>query len=468
MGQTKSSLKGTLVFAYLDHPETTEAIKTDSPEKDGLLLYPEIYGLKSNVSSVTRNTKRPDSGFVSTVSASNLLLLRDLAYVDHTYYSTWTLSSFSIHHPNHTSSSSISNTDRPTHISFTDAMLTSPDKSYQEIYLTNRGIRSLSPNISMLSTVRRLDLSSNHLTELPDSIGCMRNLEYLSVAKNQIKSLPSTMGHLSNLLELDLSHNRLKNLTPSIGYLHKLKSLLLTHNALERLPIEIGRLVSLIALDLSWNQIRALPAEVSKLPFLRRMRLEECPLYSELVYPIVHHPISLMETCARTVVRKQIDPLRLPDHLIHYIQTAKPCSSCGGPYFESCVLRGRWIEKTDLQVPLEYTLCSAHWSDADDRMLSMFSQQPETTMMDRPIQLLELPTLPSLTGSTTIDRLGSLTRQTRYSPGSVLESSMMAEASEENRPSSYRPSLIKQHVRRRLHKPNIADWAFKMRGQRQL
>ncbi|KAI8374049.1 hypothetical protein EDC96DRAFT_498357 [Choanephora cucurbitarum] len=466
MGQAKSSLKSTLIFAYLDNPEIAEAIKTDSPEKDCLLLYPEIYGLKSNVSLNTKNTKRPDSGFISTVNTGNLILLRDLAYIDYTYYSTWTPSVTSFSIPHHHNDISINTTHGPTHISFADALLTSPDKSYQEIYLTNRGIRSLSSNISMLSTIRRLDLSNNHITELPDFIGCMRSLEYLSVSRNQITSLPATIGYLSNLLELDVSYNRLDSLTPSIGHLNKLKSFTLSYNSLQQLPIEIGRLVNLIALDLSRNPLRVLPAEVSKLPFLRRMLLEECPLYSELRYPMSHHPVSLMETCARTVVRHQIDSSSLPDRLIQYIQTAKPCSSCGGPYFESCVLRGRWIEKSDLQIPLEYILCSAHWSDADDRMLSMFSTQPETTTQ-HPIQLLSLPKLTPPAGPTTIDRLGSLTRQTRYSPASVLESGVLTEASED-RTGSHRLSLLKQHARRRLNKPNIADWASKMRGQRQV
>lgn len=239
-----------------------------------------------------------------------------------------------------------------------------------------------------------VDRSSNYLTELPESIGYMQNLEALSVAKNRIKALPDTIGYLSNLSELDVSYNELERVTPCIGYLDKLKTLSLAYNQITHLPTDVSGLVGLISLDLTRNPLRVLPAEISKLPFLRRMRLEECPFDSDLTYPLRHNAPSLVEICARTVIRKQIKIDQhpyLPQHMIEYIKSAKSCTSCHGPYYESYVLRGRLMEKTDVHIPLEYTLCSAHWSDADDRILSMFSAQPDTSS-----QVVHLPYRPML------------------------------------------------------------------------
>ncbi|KAI8063692.1 uncharacterized protein B0P05DRAFT_555333 [Gilbertella persicaria] len=458
MGQITSSYEETSVFAYLTNPLVD---KSDTMKKDCIVLHPEFYGLKPSASihSIKRiEGERPDSGFVSTSLDGNLQLLKDLAYIDQTYYdsnSTSSVKEYTI--------TNIPKEDNGAYISFADAKLTSPDKMLREVYLSSRSIYSLSSNIGMLSMIKKLDLSNNHLTELPESIGYMQNLEHLTVSKNRITHLPHTIGYLSNLFELDVSYNQIQELTPFIIYLEKLKSLSLAHNLLDSLPTEISGLKNLIALDLSRNPLRILPAEVSQLPFLRRMKLEDCPLDTELVYPLQHNPVSLFETCARTIVRKQvkIDPT-LPGHVVQYIQSAKFCTSCRGPYFDSYVLRGRWIEKADVQIPLQYTLCSAHWSDAEDRLLSIFSMQPETACQNT--QLLCRPRLPSKpTTTTTAERLGSITRQTRHSalsPPSTIDSSVMADTLEDMIGDQ---STSKQPIRHRFGKSNLVDWASKLR-----
>lgn len=242
-----------------------------------------------------------------------------------------------------------------------------------------------------------LNRSNNQLTGIPDSIGHMKNLQVLSVAKNHITAIPDTIGYLSSLSELDLSCNKITRLTSCVGYLNKLTTLLLAFNQISQLPTDISGLVNLITIDLTQNPLRVLPAEISKLPFLRRMLVDDCPFQENICYPLNHNAPSLVEICARTVVRQQLNIVKntiLPDHMITYIKSAKSCTSCHGPYYESHVLRGRLMEKTDIHIPLEYTLCSAHWSDADDRILSMFSAQPETS---RCVERLPYrPSLPSL------------------------------------------------------------------------
>lgn len=250
------------------------------------------------------------------------------------------------------------------------------------------------------------------MTELPESIGYMQNLETLCIAKNKLQSLPDTIGYLSNLLELDVSFNQLQALTPCISYLEKLKILSLAYNQLQYLPNHISGLSSLISLDLTRNPLKVLPAEISKLPYLRRIRLEDCPFKTDLVYSLKHDPPTLLEICARKIRKSENTAYQqqLPLHLSNYIQSAKSCTSCHGPYYDSFVLRGRLMEKTDMHIPLEYTLCSAHWSDADDRILSMFSTQPSTTT-----QVVHQPYRPKLPcPPKSFDPLSTITTRKRH------------------------------------------------------
>ena len=221
----------------------------------------------------------------------------------------------------------------------------------------------------------------------------MSNLESLILSRNRLQQLPDTIGYLSNLVELDVSYNELEELTPCIGHLERLKTLSLEFNQLSCLPVEISGLDSLVSIDLSRNPLQVLPAEISKLPYLRRIRLDDCPFNTNIEYSLKHNAPSLVEICARIIKRKEIKTKQvLPDHMDEYVQSAKSCTFCNGPYYQSYVLRGRLMEKTEMHIPLQYTLCSAHWSSVDDRILSMFSDQPttSTSVIYQPC----LPTLP--------------------------------------------------------------------------
>lgn len=241
----------------------------------------------------------------------------------------------------------------------------------------------------------------------------MQSLETLIITKNELKSIPDTIGYLSNLVDLDLSFNQIESLTPCISYLLKLKNLSLAYNQITYLPTAITGLINLISLDLTRNPLRVLPAEISQLPFLRRLRLDDIPFNNQIEYSLKHDPPTLVEICARIVTRKSIQISNLlPDHMISYIKSAKSCTSCHGPFYESFVLRARLMEKTDMHIPLEYTLCSAHWSDANDRVQSMFSEQPYTAS-----HVIQKPYRPSLPCSPKppIERLSALTRK-RHTP----------------------------------------------------
>lgn len=211
-------------------------------------------------------------------------------------------------------------------------------------------------------------------------IGFLRNLTLLDLSKNCLKSLPDSITHLTKLVELKLSFNQLETIPAGIGGLTKLASLTLDNNRITSIPAQIGLIKELVNLDLSDNPIRVLPAEVGKLQFLRRLKLERCPLVEEFVHSPVHSPPTLLELAARVIVRHdiQMPPLMLP-HLKAYVDSAQSCTFCDGPYFDSWVKRGKLIEKNEMFIPLEYTLCQPHWNTEMERVKLLFCPRPITS-----------------------------------------------------------------------------------------
>lgn len=260
---------------------------------------------------------------------------------------------------------------------------------------------------SKLFTLYEHFRSHNQLKELPEAIGHLQQLENLSVAHNQITSIPDTICHLVHLTDFNLSHNQLEHVTPFISHLKELQTLHLGHNQLLDLTGSVEHLCNLTLLDLSYNPIHVLPAEITQLPFLRRLRLDGCPFTNSLDQPfeLAHNPPSLLETCARYIIKNEHQILSsvlkkkrqinnkttaaenlkslITDPLYQYLSTFSSCSHCHGPYFESYVTRGRWIERNDIWVPLEYRLCSAHWSDESDRVYAMFSASQPTAPVSK-------------------------------------------------------------------------------------
>ncbi|KAL1916775.1 uncharacterized protein VTP21DRAFT_5479 [Calcarisporiella thermophila] len=245
--------------------------------------------------------------------------------------------------------------------------------------LGGAGIMQLSPNIKHLIMITKLEICCNELMALPDEFGMLKNLKELDLSMNRLTSLPNTIGCLTKLEHLKVSHNYLATLPTTINGLVKLDMLILNHNRLSFLPSSVGDLKALVHLDLSGNPITALPADIGKLQYLRRLFLENCPLKTEFVHEHTHSPPSLVELAARTIVRQGMRvPPNIPPRLIDYLSEAKTCGFCGGPYFESHVIRGRIVEKNEQLVPLEYRLCRPHWNREQERIAALFSALPET------------------------------------------------------------------------------------------
>ncbi|KAG0200575.1 hypothetical protein BGX28_006399 [Mortierella sp. GBA30] len=251
------------------------------------------------------------------------------------------------------------------------------------------------------STIMNVDEDVDHLSPIPFSeLPSLTNIGLCShgiikLSKN-IRLLSSATCLQLKLVDLKLSFNFLESVSPIIGELTKLTTLQLDNNRLEHIPAQVGRIKGLTHLNLENNPINILPAEISHLHHLRRLRLGHCPLAQEIVHSTVHSPPTLLELAARVVVRHKIPVSSLvPEHLRGYLKTFQRCTFCDGPYFEASFKRGKMIEKNDVLVPLEYTLCMPHWNTEAQRIKLLFGPRLITSPP------LKLPPRSTLTHVTT-------------------------------------------------------------------
>eukprot|EP01129_Flabellula_baltica_P012011 TRINITY_DN5359_c0_g1_i1.p1 TRINITY_DN5359_c0_g1~~TRINITY_DN5359_c0_g1_i1.p1 ORF type:complete len:1884 (+),score=321.07 TRINITY_DN5359_c0_g1_i1:42-5654(+) len=186
--------------------------------------------------------------------------------------------------------------------------------SLTSLNLSNNSITSLS-SLRKLSALVELDVSFNYLESIPsDFFIRISSLRKLNLQNNKISEFPPLAVRASNLLELDVSSNKLSNLGRSFE-IPNLKTLILndnginnfdchlpstltklnlennnlvhipphcfektkniklfslSHNSLFSIPESITLLESLSSLNLSKNEIQSIPASIG---FLRKLKV---------------------------------------------------------------------------------------------------------------------------------------------------------------------------------------------------
>jgi Leucine-rich repeat (LRR) protein len=284
------------------------------------------------------------------------------------------------------------------------------------------------------------------MINLPKAIGQLKNLRIFNASKNQLESIPESITSLKKLKAINLSHNRLDYLPKGMGTLPNLIILILNHNQLTNLPRELANLNDLITLNVSNNPLKTIPAEIATLKSLRKLIAEDCAFEQEFVHDLKHDPPSLFEICARNIISSDtpLPPSLASSHIADYFKREQLCSFCYGPYFDSFVTRGRFIERTGRQIlALDYKLCCAHWTNEEDRIQAMFStpyykqsylqpQHVESVSIPSAAALEDISTIPlSSPMTTTASLTGVETQQVDYF-GTIRSSNNRSSSSSED------------------------------------
>ena len=67
------------------------------------------------------------------------------------------------------------------------------------IYADNNKLKTLSPSVFGLTTLKHLDISYNQFADLPADLSKLSNLEQLDISYNQFNTLPASVLELPNL-----------------------------------------------------------------------------------------------------------------------------------------------------------------------------------------------------------------------------------------------------------------------------
>ncbi|KZV26789.1 plant intracell Ras-group-related LRR protein 6-like [Dorcoceras hygrometricum] len=143
--------------------------------------------------------------------------------------------------------------------------------------LSNNHLQNIPESLTArLLNVVTLDVRSNQLKTLPNSIGCLSKLKVLNVSANFLHSLPRTIENCRSLEELNANFNQLTQLPDTIGFeLVNLRKLCVNSNKLIFLPHSTSHLTNLQTLDARLNCLRSLPEDLENLVNLKILNVSQ-------------------------------------------------------------------------------------------------------------------------------------------------------------------------------------------------
>ncbi|KAJ3299629.1 hypothetical protein HDU76_006258 [Blyttiomyces sp. JEL0837] len=125
------------------------------------------------------------------------------------------------------------------------------------------------PDLSNLTKLIHLDLSSNQLSGNISSVSKLTNLQVLDLSNNQLNGpISADLRSLTGLRSINLASNSLSGqLNPDLGNLNQLQTLNLSQNQIQGIiPDSFGNLLELSSLSLENNRLQgAIPDSLSNL-----------------------------------------------------------------------------------------------------------------------------------------------------------------------------------------------------------
>ena len=166
--------------------------------------------------------------------------------------------------------------------------------SLTKVSLNNNNLSLLPVELLQLPNLQLLDVSCNHIQDVPSEITCP-SLKYLYLNDNKLIEVPITIWYLPSLEELQLKNNFLasvrKDFIDPSRLSQSLKMVDISHNKLDDLPSFILDLPALAELNVSHNELITLPHNLWECRALRELnasynalvKLPSCEPQSTLV-----------------------------------------------------------------------------------------------------------------------------------------------------------------------------------------
>ncbi|XGW17715.1 hypothetical protein V3C99_002365, partial [Haemonchus contortus] len=125
-----------------------------------------------------------------------------------------------------------------------------------------------------------------------DDLSRLTSLTSLDLSSNRLAVFPTSITQLPNLQKLNLSSNCIQTIPPNVRLLRRLASLDMENNWLSSLPIQLVECDQLVWLNLRFNRIKQVPEEtLTNLPHLREWALAGNYIESLDVY----RPVNIMK-----------------------------------------------------------------------------------------------------------------------------------------------------------------------------
>ena len=181
-------------------------------------------------------------------------------------------------------------------------LLDASANNVKKLNLSGRGITELPPEIRLLESLEKLDLSNpentpvelqNQLTTLPPEIAELGDLQELFLTRNQFTTFPDVVAELQNLRILNLGGNQLSSLPPQLTQLRSLREFYLHNNKFQTIPPVVFELECLEKVNLAGSPVAEIDPAIGALSNLKEFVLGGSLLTS---LPDVVASLSQLET----------------------------------------------------------------------------------------------------------------------------------------------------------------------------
>ncbi len=137
-------------------------------------------------------------------------------------------------------------------------------EDYEELY---RFLQPKAPLKGLLTGIKEVSfyISQKKTTYLPKSIKILKRVKRVDLISQEIKELPAEIGEMNNLQELILDNNPFKKFPKEIEKLEKLETIWLVDTNLESFPQELANIKNLKYLSFSGNDINRFEDEIKEL-----------------------------------------------------------------------------------------------------------------------------------------------------------------------------------------------------------